>query len=577
MNLKDLQEKGLAPEWMTEESFITISNGYLLKDETPKDAYKRCADFSASVYGEDREKFEKDFFLAIWNNWLCPASPVLSNANTKNLQISCYSGQSEDSLLGIMDHLKELAMLTKYGGGVGSSFDRLRGTGAKISAGGASSGIIPFLKMLDSVVDGVKQGKSRRGAVASYLNIKHPDAEEFIKIRSQTGDLSRKIQSVAFHNAITIDDNIMDEIVNKRGKYRKMWHTIMNSRVETGEPYLMFLDNANKNCPDEYVGKITQSNLCSEIAAPVTPEETFVCCLSSLNLARFREWENFTFPNTGLSLTELAVYFLDAVITNFVNQARNMRGMENAVRFAERHRMLGLGVLGWHTLLQSEELPFESFKTMSLNNKVFSKLRKETYKASHDLAKKFGPCEVNGTRRNTALLAVAPTMSNSILSGGVSQGIEPITANLYSQKSAKGIFIRKNPQLVKFLEERKLNTPEVWAQINLDRGSIKNITKLSDEEKRVFLTAREINQYAIIQQAAQRQKHIDQMQSINLFFSLPTNQSESVAVAKYINEVHLEAWRLGVKTLYYMKTDSPLKGDTIFVEKDGGNCVACEG
>lgn len=575
--LEHLKEKGEAPEWMTEESYTTISNGYLLKGETPKESYIRCSNFSAKVYKEDREKFEKDFLLAIWNNWLCPASPILSNANTKNLQISCYSGVSSDSLIGIMDHLKEMAMLTKYGGGVGSSFDKLRATGSKINSGGASSGAIPFLKMLDTVVDGVKQGSTRRGAVASYLNIKHGDTEEFVNIRSQTGDLSRKIQSVSFHNAITIDDEIMSEISSKNGKWRKQWNNIMNNRVQTGEPYVMFTGNANKNCPEEYKGTITQSNLCSEIMAPVTPDETFVCCLSSLNLAKYREWETYIFPNTGLTLVELSIYFLDAVISNFIDQTTGLDGLQNARRFAERHRMLGLGVLGWHTFLQTENLAFESFSSMSLNNKIFKQIREESYKASYDLAKKYGPCEVNGERRNTALLAIAPTMSNSLLSGGVSQGIEPITANSYSQKSAKGIFIRKNRQLEIFLRERNLDTQEVWEQINKDRGSVKNIEKLSEEEKRIFLTAREINQYAIIQQASQRQIYVDQAQSLNLFFSLPNSKQETLAVAKYINQVHLEAWNLGIKSLYYLKTESPLKGDTLFVDKDSGDCLSCQG
>lgn len=574
--LEKLKDQGKAPEWMTEEAYATISRGYLLPGEEPVDAYKRVSRFASKNY-INSDKFESDFFDAIWNNWLCPASPVLSNSETKNLTISCYSGTSEDSLNGIMNHLTELAMLTKYGGGVGSSFDRLRGTGEPVSSGGYSSGIIPFLKMLDTVVDGVKQGTSRRGAVASYLNIEHKDAREFIQVRSQTGDLSRKVQSVAFHNAVTISDEIMYKIMDGDAHYRDLWNLTMNGRVETGEPYMMFLGNANKNCPDEYVGKITQSNLCSEIAAPVTPEETFVCCLSSLNLARYREWENFTFPKTGLTLNELGIYFLDSNITNFVNQAKNLPGLEKAVRFAERHRMLGLGVLGWHTLLQSEEIPFEGFQAMTLNNKIFSRMRKEVYKASYDLAKLLGPCEVNGQRRNTALLAVAPTMSNSLLSGGVSQGIEPIVANVFAQKTAKGIFVRKNPVLESALKTVGLDTIEVWDQINKDRGSVRNIDGLPEDFKKVYLTAREINQYAIIQQAAQRQAYIDQMQSINLFFSLPQNPEDSINVSKYINGVHLEAWKLGVKSLYYMKTESPIKGDVIFVDKESGDCKACEG
>lgn len=566
MNLKELKEKSEAPEWMNEESFNTVSSGYMQEGETPRNMYKRAAEFSAKVY-DNKAAYEADFMEAIWKNWLCLATPVLSNGNTKNLQISCYSSQPKNTMGGIMDHLKELAMLTKRGGGCGSSFDSLN----------AESGdIIPFYKMKEAVVEGTKQGKNRRGAVGTYLNIKHRSAPDFINIRSQTGDLSRKCQSVAFHNAITIDDDIMNRIVDGDEYYRNLYHQVMNQRVETGEPYLLFQGNANKNCPAEYEGTITQSNLCSEIMAPVTPTETFVCCLSSLNLARYDEWKDYKFPNTGLTLIELSIYFLDAVITNFIKQTDGMEGMENARRFATRHRMLGLGALGWHSLLQSKFIPFESYQAMQLNNEIFKKMREESYKASYDLGKLFGNCEVVPTRRNSALLAVAPTMSNSLISGGVSQGIEPITANIFSQKAAKGTFIKRNPALEAFLKSEGLDKVEIWEQINKDRGSVRNIKQMGEDAKKVFLTAREINQFALITQASQRQRWIDQGQSLNLFFSLPNNKDESAAVAKYMNEVHLEAWKSGVKSLYYMKTDSPLKGDIIAVDKEGA-CLSCEG
>lgn len=572
MTLEELKMAGEAPEFLTQEGLNTLMGGYLLEGETPRMAYLRCAKYMAKNYGEDSAKYEADFFEAIWNNWLCPASPVLSNSFTSNLPISCYSGISGDSMAGIMDHMKELAMLTKHGGGVGSSYDLLRGTNSPIKSGGVSSGIVPFLKMLETVIDGVKQGKSRRGAVASYLNIRHPDAEEFIGIRNPVGDASRKCRSVAFHNAISIDDEIMQDIINGDKYYRGLWNKTMNNRVETGEPYLLFTGNANRNCPEEYAGKITQSNLCSEIMAPVTEKETFVCCLSSLNLFRYRQWKDYTFPRTGFGLVELSVRFLDSVITNFIDQTEKMEGLERAREFAINHRMLGLGVLGWHSLLQSEMISFESYRAMQLNNEIFKKMREESYAASERL----GSCNVVKSRRNSALLALAPTMSNSILSGGFSQGIEPITANLFSQKSAKGTFIKKNPILLALLEGKNLDTPEIWEQINKDRGSVKNLKQLSNEEKSVFLTAREINQFAVIQQAAQRQKYVDQGASINLFFSLPNNKDEAKAAVKYINEVHLEAWKSGVKSLYYLKTDSPLKGDIIAVDKDG-QCKSCEG
>lgn len=564
--LETLKQEGEAPEFLTEEGLKTLQSGYLLPGETPVDMYKRAARYSAKNYA-DSKRYELDFLDAMLKNWLCCATPVLSNAETDKLQISCYSGITGNKVSSIMDHMKEMAMLTKNGGGVGSSFDLLSPV---------SGDIVPFAKILEATIEGITQGKQRRGSVASYLNINHPNIEEFIELRNPVGDLSRKCLSVAFHNAVTIDDKFMYKIKDGDKRSRELWAKINNQRVETGEPYILFQGNANNNCPDEYKGLITQSNLCSEIMAPVTPEETFVCCLSSLNVAKYDEWKDYRFPNTGLTLVELSVCFLDSVITNFINQASNIDGLQNAVRFAKRHRMLGLGVLGWHSLLQSKMLPFDSFDAMVLNTKLFSSIRSESYAMSERLASLYGSCDVVKTRRNSALMAIAPTMSNSIISGGVSQGIEPITANYFAQKSAKGTFIKTNPMLKKFLAEKGLDTYEVWEQINSQRGSVKNVSALSEEEKAVFLTAREINQYSLIRQAAQRQRWIDQGQSLNLFFTVPSNKEDGKLIAKYIHGVQMEAWELGVKSLYYLKTESPLKGDSVFFGKDG-ECKACEG
>lgn len=575
MTLNELKEKSLAPEFLTEEAFTTLNGGYLQPGETPKDAYERVASTVANDL--NKPELKSIFFDLIWNNWLCPSTPVLSNSGTNNLQISCFSGLAGDDTSSIMNHLKEMVMLTKFGGGVGSSFDQLRGRGAPIKRGGVSDGIVPFLKMLEACVDGTRQGATRRGSVASYLNIKHPDIEEFIDIRKPTGDISRRCLTKTFHNAVTIDDEAMNEIVNENGKYRNLWNKTLTNRVETGEPYILFQGNANKNCPKEYIGRINQSNLCSEVMAPVTEDESFVCCLSSLNLAKYDQWKDWKCKRTGLTLVELSIYFLDGVLTGFIKQAKALPGLENSVRFAENHRMLGLGVLGWHTLLQQKNIAFESFEAMMLNGEVFSKMKNEADSMSKKLATIYGECkETVGTgRRNTATLAIAPTMSNSVLSGGISQGIEPITANLFVQKSAKGSFIKKNANLESLLESLNKNTPDVWEQINKDKGSVQNLKFLSDEQKLIFVTARETNQHALIRQAAQRQKFIDQGQSLNLFFALPTNENDKVKVMKYINEVHLEAWKSGVKSLYYLKTASPIKGESIY--KDANECLACEG
>ena len=577
MDLNKLKELGEAPEWMLEESLQMISGGYLQQGETPKQAYKRVANQVASDL--KNSKLAPVFFDIMWKGWLCPSTPVLSNSGTQNLQISCFSGSPLDDTYDIMRHIQEQVMLTKYGGGVGSSFDNLRGKGAKISRGGASDGVVPFLKMLEAAVDGAKQAGTRRGSVASYLNLGHTDIEDFIDIRKPTGDISRRCLTKSFHHAVSINDEQMNDIISSKGRNRTLFNKIMTTRVETGEPYILFTGNANKNCPDVYKGRISQSNLCVEIGAPVTHEESFVCCLSSLNAAKFDEWEHWVCPVTGFTLVGLSVMFLDGVMSGFIKQAKHLKGLENAVRFAENHRLLGLGMLGWHSLLQSKNIAFESFEAMALNARLFSKMRREADQMSLHLGSLYGECkETKGTgRRNTATLAIAPNMSSAVLAGGYSQGIEPLTANVFVQKGAKGFFIKKNPALEKLLISLKKDTADVWDQINQDKGSVKNLKFLSEEEKLIFATAREINQHAIIKQAAQRQKWIDQMQSINLFFALPNSKSKAdqLKVMKYINEVHLEAWKSGVKSLYYLKTASPIKGEPLY--QDASSCKACEG
>lgn len=574
--IQSLKDKDLAAQWMNEESYQTLSGGYLQPNETPRDAYNRVAETLSLEL--NKPELKSIFFDIMWKNWLCPSTPVLSNLGTKNLPISCYGGSAQDSAYELFNHNTELGMLTKYGGGVGSNYGNIRSKGNIISTGGTTDGIVPFLKMLEATINGTSQGSKRRGSVAVYLPVEHGDIEEFIQIRNPKGDLGRKCLSTSFHHAITFSDETMNKIINGDSHYRKLWSDVMTIRVETGEPYLMFRDNSNKNCPANYCNRIDHSQLCSEVFLPSTKDETFVCCLSSLNLDRYREWENWKCEITGLTLVELSILFLDAVMSVFIKQAENFLGLEKAVRFAKRHRALGLGVLGWHSLLQKEGLPFASFKAMMLNSTIFSKIQKEADLMTIKLGSEYGECEeTSGTgRRNTTTLALAPTMSNSILSGGLSQGIEPITANLFTQKSAKGFFIRKNKYLENLLKEKNKNTSEIWEQINNDMGSVRNLSCLSQEEKEIFLTAREIDQYSIIQQAAQRQKYIDQGQSINLFFALPTNKEDSLRVAKYINDVHIEAWKLGIKSLYYLKTASPIKGQNLVVDKES-SCLACEG
>lgn len=565
------------PEWLTEESIKTLESGYLLKNETVKEMYERVSRSAAKNYPE----LAGFFFDAMWKNWLCLATPVAANMGTdRGLPISCFGSYASDSVYGIFNSVTETAMLSKLGGGTSKYWGDVRGRGAKIGNGGVSEGIIGWLKVEESALSATSQGGVRRGAGAQYLPVEHPDIEEFIDIRRQTGDLSRRCLSVSFHHGVCISDDFMHRVTDGDEKARNIWKKILKTRLETGEPYILFRDNVNKQAPKIYKDlelDIKASNLCSEIFLHSDKDHTFVCCLSSLNLARYDEWKNYKFSN-GMTLPQLGIYFLDGVMEEFIVKSKNIEGLERAYRFAVKSRALGLGALGWHTLLQSKMIPFDSFESMMLNAEVFKLIDSETKKGSMELAVKLGEpewCKGYGLR-NTHRIAVAPTVSNSLISGGVSQGIEPITANIYSQKSAKGTFIRKNPALEKLLINKNKNTFEVWELINKSKGSVRDLNFLSAKEKEVFLTAREINQYAIIKQAAQRQAFIDQGQSLNLFFSVPSTIDDETKnmIAKYIHKVHFMAWEMGIKGLYYLRSESPLVGDKVYREES--DCAACE-
>jgi ribonucleoside-diphosphate reductase alpha chain len=573
MKLEQLKQSGEAPSWMTNEGFQTLSEGYLLPNETPRQMYLRVSFTAASRL--NKPDLASKFYDLIWKNWLCLASPVASNMGTDNLPISCYSSSVPDSTSGIFKHYHEIAMLSKFGGGTGSYWGRVRGRGTPISKGGFSEGVASWLPGLQNVTQTVSQNY-RRGAVAAYLDIEHLDSGEFIDIRRNTGDISRKCLSKSFHHGVCVSDDFMQSLKDGNVGNRKTWEHLLKVRVETGEPYIMWKDTANRNAPQIYKDKnlkIETSNLCSEIFLHTDTDHTFVCCLSSMNLARWDEWKD-------TDAVYLAIWFLDAVMEDFIVKAKKLEGLEKAVRFAEKSRALGLGALGWHTLLQMKMLPFDSFQSMSLNNQVFQHIRLESERATKDLAAEYGEpewCKGYGVR-NTHLGALAPTVSNALISGGLSEGAGLITANIYSQKSAKGTFVIKNNILKKLLVEKNQDTNEIWNQINQDRGSVKNLKCLSAEEKEIFLTARETNQFAVVRQAGQRQKYIDQGQSTNLYFPMPDNivdEDEKKKLAKYIHNVHMEAWELGLKSLYYMKTESILKGEAIF--KENSDCKACEG
>ena len=555
------------PEWMNEVSLATISKGYLLPDENPKKAYRRVADAVAKRL--DRPELANKFFKYMWKGWLNLASPVLSNTGTdKGLPISCFGIDTPDSIRGIGLTNAELMRLTSLGGGVGIGLNRVRGRGKKIGTGesGQSEGIIPWAKIYDSTIIATNQGSVRRGAASVNLDINHLDIKEFLQIRRPKGDPNR--QCLNLHQCVSIDDKFMQRLEHRDPEAMELWVEILKSRVETGEPYLMFKDNVNNQNPPAYVKNnldVTMTNICSEIALHTDEEHSFVCCLSSLNLTKYDEWKD-------TDLVETAIYFLDGVLEEFLVKTNGKDSLIRAHRSAKKGRALGLGVLGWHSFLQEKGLPFNSVASTSWTNRIFSQIKSQAEAASRKLAEEYGePIWCKGTgMRNTHLIAIAPTVSNSTISGGVSAGIEPIPANVYTFNSSKGTFIRKNPVLERYLDEKGHNSEEVWKQILQDRGSIANLPEeiMPVDDKEVFLTFAEINQLALVEQAAVRQKYIDQAQSLNLAFD-PGDSP------KFINLVHQTAGKLGLKTLYYLRTDSVINGD--IGSRTSEDCLSCDG
>lgn len=564
MNLEELKQSGEAPAWMDIFGLKTLEGGYFLPGETPLAMYRRVANAAGSYY-KNSEFWSNKFFEVMWNGWLCPASPVLSNlGSTRGLPISCNSIHLGDSVDSIFSKTHELAMLSKYGAGVGIYLGDIRGRGAEIRGNGKSEGIVPWAKVMDSAIISVSQGSTRRGAAAIYLPIDHVDILEFIQIRKPAGDLNRRCMNL--HHGVCISDSWMSAMINGDQEKQIIWESILESRDTTGEPYLFFTDNVNKANPACYVANglsVKTSNICTEIFLHTDENHSFVCCLSSLNLTKWDEWKDSDLP-------EIATRFLDAVLEEYIQKGASEPGLEASIASAVKGRAIGIGVLGWHTLLQEKSLPFDSFDAMMMNAQIFRFIRSGAEKESATLASELGEplwCKGYG-RRNTHLLAIAPTVSNSTIAGGHSPGIEPIAANIFSQKSAKGTFISKNPTLRAYLNAIGKDTPEVWKSINEQSGSVQHLNFLDQNTRQVFLTAREINQYALVKQAAQRQKWIDQGQSVNLFFG-------ANADPKYIHGVHIEAWQTGLKSLYYFRTEGVIRGDLASRSKE--ECAACEG
>ena len=560
------------PEWGDTDVYKkTIAGGYLLQGETPKDAYTRVS--TAVARRLYKPELAEVFFDYIWKGWLNLASPVLSNTGTdRGLPISCFGIDVADSIQDIGQKNLEMMLLAKHGGGVGVGINQIRPAGARITGNGTSDGVVPFCKIYDSTILATNQGAVRRGAASVNININHDDFEEWLEIREPKGDVNR--QSLNLHQCAVVGDKFMRKLESGDADARRKWGKLLQKRKATGEPYIMYKGNVNKQNPETYKEnglKVHMTNICSEITLHTDENHSFVCCLSSVNLAKYDEWQ-------GANLVYDAIWFLDGVMEEFIQRAKGLRGFENAVRSATKGRPLGLGVLGWHTYLQSKGIPFEGLSAQYETRKIFSQIKIESERASRALAEVYGePLWCNGTGfRNTHLRAIAPTVSNSKLAGNISPGIEPWAANVFTEQSAKGTFIRRNTVLEEVLEDNELNTPEIWEQILKDGGSIQNIEELDnvlmgdwDEPvKNVFKTFKEINQLELVNQAGIRQQYIDQSVSLNLAFP-------SQAPPKWINKVHMDAWKKGVKTLYYMRTESVLRGD---IAADAMNdCIACDG
>lgn len=527
--------------WLNDFSRQFLSRGYLKEGQTAEERIREIGDKAEEILGV--EGFSDKFYDYMGKGWVSLASPVWSNfGNDKGLPISCFGSYLPDDMGSILHTNAEVGMMSKYGGGCSGYFGDLRPRGAKVGKGnGTSSGAVHFMQLFETLVNVVSQGSVRRGHFSPYLPIEHQDIMEFLDI----GTEGNPIQKLT--HGVTVTNEWLEDMVAGNEDKRAIWAKVLQRRGEMGYPYIMFLDNANDTRPQIYKDKdlkIYASNMCSEIMLPSKEDWSFVCCLSSLNLLHYDDWKD-------TDLVETMIYFLDAVMQDFINKLEEMKDtdpkafqfMERAYNFAVANRALGLGVLGWHSLLQSKNIPFEEGE--ELNKEIFKNIKDKADKATIDLAELLGPAPIYGKkgRRNTTTMAIAPTTSSAFILGQVSQGVEPIWSNCYVKDVAKMKVVIKNPFLAKLLEEKGMNTKEVWDSIRDHDGSVQHLD-LSDNEKKVFRTFAEIDQTAVIDQAADRQVYIDQGQSLNVMIPPSTPVKE-------INELYLRAWKKGVKSLYY--------------------------
>lgn len=543
--------------WKNAESEQNLNRGYLLKGETVEKAIERiCTAAAQRLY---KPELAPAFQEMVERGWMSLSSPIWANMGTeRGLPISCFNVHVPDNIEGITHKLGEVIMQTKLGGGTSGYFGKLRGRGSAVTDNGKSSGAVSFMRLFDTAMDTISQGGVRRGAFAAYLDIDHPDILEFLQIKN----IGHPIQNLFF--GVCVPDYWMQDMIDGDMEKREIWARLLESRQQKGLPYIFFTDNVNKNKPQVYKDlnyTVHASNLCSEIMLPSTEDESFICCLSSMNLETYDEWKDS-------DAVRLAIFFLDAVLQEFIIKTDDNYYLANANRFAKRHRALGLGVLGWHSYLQKNMIPFEGMQAKQLTNKIFKEIRERADKATQDLARIYGeaPLLKGYGRRNTTLMAIAPTTSSSAILGQASPGIEPFSSNYYKVGLSKGNFMRQNKYLKALLEEKGIDNEDTWRSIMLNHGSVQHLEELSIEEKDVFKTFKEISQLEIIQQAAIRQKYVDQSQSLNL--NIPATLS-----IKEVNKLMIEAWKLGVKTLYYQRSQSVSKELVTSLV----SCKSCEG
>ncbi|WP_149272957.1 ribonucleoside-diphosphate reductase subunit alpha [Pareuzebyella sediminis] len=565
--LSKLNAKPDTFKWLNKHSRQFLGSGYLTEGVTPEGRIREIADRAEHIL--KIQGFADKFYHYMSEGFYSLASPVWSNFGKKRgLPISCFGSHIDDDMGNILYTQSEVGMMSKLGGGTSGFFGKIRHRGAPVKNNGQASGAVHIMQLFESMVDVVSQGSVRRGRFSPYLPIEHKDIMEFLDV----GTEGNPIQQLT--HGVTVTDQWMQEMIDGDVDKRTIWAKVLQRRGEMGYPYIFFSDNANNGRADVYKDKdhrIYASNLCTEIMLPSHDDWSFVCVLSSINLLHYDKWKD-------TDAVETMVYFLDAVITEFIEKLEVYRDsdnrddrqtflfMERAYNFARENRALGLGALGWHSLLQSKMLPFNSQEAYNLNSEIFKVIKEKSYKASEELAEKFGePKVLEGYgRRNATLNAIAPTTSSAFILGQVSQGIEPIWSNCYVKDIAKIKVTIKNPFLTDLLREKGQNTPEVWKSIRDRDGSVQHLDFLNENEKAVFKTYSEIDQLDIVYQAANRQNHIDQGQSVNIIVhpSMPT---------KDINKIHVTAWKLGLKSLYYQHS---MNAAQQFRQKK--DCVSCE-